>query len=159
MSDIQNWLVRINKSPIILLFKLLTSTILLDIMAIIILIIDYIDKASNWHTGFSIGEYFFWLVLILQLLLIILIFVKWLSEYHVFEKNKITYFSWIIFKSKQEFILDKIWCISFEQWILWKIFQYGDVVIYIQNEKFILRWVANPSYFIWLLWVFKINKD
>lgn len=159
MNDIQNRLIKMNKSPVILLLKLLTATILLDLVAIIILIIDYMDKVSNWHTGFGIGEYFFLSVLMLQLFLIILIFIRWLYEYHIFENNKLTYFKWIIFKKKQEFILDKIWCTSFEQSILWKIFNYGDIIIYVQNEKFVLRWLGSPDEFIWLLWRFKMNQD
>lgn len=159
MNDTQNWLIKVNKSPVILLFKLLFSTILLDIVAGIILIIDYVDMVSNWHSGFSTEEYFFLSVLILQLFLIILIFIKWLYKYYIFENNKLTYFSWIIFKKKQEFILDKIWSTSFEQGVLWKIFNYGDIIVYIQNEKFVLKWLGNPNEFIWLLWRFKVTTD
>lgn len=155
MNDMQKWLIKVNKSPVILLLKLLGSTILLDIVAIIILIIDYVDMVSNWHRGFSIGEYFFLTVLLIQLILIMLIFIKWLYKYYIFKNNKLTYFSWIIFKTKQEFILDKIWCINFKQSLLWKIFNYGDVFIQIQNENYILKWLASPNDFILLLWSYK----
>jgi uncharacterized membrane protein YdbT with pleckstrin-like domain len=159
MNYVDDWHIKLNKSPIILLIQILISNIILDIMAIIILLIDYADMISNWHKWLWIEEYFFLWILLLQIIVIVFIFIKWVFKYYLFEANKLTYFSGIIFKKKQEFILDKIWCTSFEQSILWKIFNYWDIFVYVQNEKFKLKWINNPNEFIKLLGNCKIvNK-
>lgn len=155
MNYTDKWYIKINKSPVILLLKLLFLNILLDIIAIVILAIDYMDMISNWHLGFSSEEYFFLLTLFIQLLMIIIIFMKWLYKFYIFKDNKLIYHSWIIFKHKQEFTLNKIWCTDFEQSILWKIFNYWDILIYIQNKEFKLKWLNNPEDFIVLIWRFK----
>ncbi len=151
MSYINKWCIKINRPPIILLMKLLISNIWLDIIAVIILLVDYLDMRTNWHTGFGTEEYFFLLILLFQLLMIIIIVVKWIHRYYIFGDNKLTYHSWVIFKKKQEFVLDKIWSTNFEQSILWKIFNYWDILIYIQNEKFKLRLIPDPEEFILFL--------
>ncbi len=141
--------IKINKSPIVLLFKILSLTIVLDFISIIIFIVDYINK-SSWekHLLFDTEEMFFSGVLILQLIITIIIFIKWIYKYYIFEENKLVYFDWIIFKKKQEFILGKIWSVNFRQTIFWKIFDYWDIIIYVQNKRFILKWINSPDEFI-----------
>lgn len=145
MYEIKKWLLKIHESSMMLLLKLITKILVLDIVSIIILIVDYFDVISEWHTWFSTEEYFFFWVLILQFIMIIFIFLQWTHKYYIFEENKVTSYNGIFFKKKQEFNLDKIGSLIFEQWFLGKIFNYGNIIIFTQNRKFILKWLISPE--------------
>lgn len=155
MTTSQNYLIKIYNSPFIFLLSLIGATFLLDIVIVIILVIDYIDMLSNGHSGFSIWEFFFWWVLLLQFFVMIIIFVKWINKYYLFENNKLVLSSGIIFKNKQEFTLNMIWCMTSQQTFLWNIFNYWDIHIQIQNKEHVLKWLADPNGFIQFISKFK----
>ncbi len=159
MNYIYKWKIKINKSPIILLFRILFSNFLLDMLVIIILVVDYMNMVSKWHSIFSIEEYFFLWTLLINMIVIVTIFIRWIYSYYIFNWNKLIYYNWIYFRDKKEFILGHIWAIDFKQTILWKIFNYWDIFIYIQNQKFKLKWLSDPEEFIKLIWKFKYEHN
>jgi uncharacterized membrane protein YdbT with pleckstrin-like domain len=148
---------KLNKSILILFRNILLSLAILDLIAIIILVIDFMNMKNNMieHELFWIEEKFFLLVLLLQIIWIIYFFLRWIYSYYLLENWKLIYYYWIIFKNKKEFILNQVWSISFKQTILWKIFNYWDIIIYIHNNKYKLSWISNPEKFIKLLHYYK----
>ena len=142
-----------NKSIIVLFRNIVLSIMILDIISLIILFIDYMNMRTDilWHKSFWTEEYFFILVLIYQIILIIYFFLRWVYSFYIIEKVKLIYYSWIIFKNKEEFIINQIWSISFKQSILWKIFNYWDIYLFIYNKNYKLSWISSPERFIKLI--------
>jgi len=149
----------IHKSYIQLLAYVILTNTILDSFVVLILLIDYMGIVSGNNVGSYLGleEYFFIAVLFFQLLIIISLFIKWNFIYYSLQKWKITYYNWVLIKNKKEFILSQIGNIDLKQSILWKIFNYGDVILHIHSQQIKLSYIPNPENFINLLHFFREN--
>jgi len=156
MKNIEKLVFYTNKSPVLLIFRMLFWIIFLDIILILTFtFINYVDKTNGFINVYSYEENMVILFLILHILLFIYLFTIWFFDYYRISSEKVEHITWIFFKKTQIFIIHKLDSISIYQSFLWRLLNYWDISFFYNEQDFKLKNVPHPEEFVEFLELFK----
>jgi len=158
LNDLRdNLVIKTNKTPILLFFRILFSIVLVDI--IFFLIISFVDFINIEKWGFFINysyeENLFFLFIFLHLFFFIYLFVYWFIDYYKINNGKIHHIDWILFRKKEIFLIRQINAIELYQSFLWRLFNYWNIILFYSEKKIILKSIPYPEEFINFIELFR----
>jgi len=149
-----------NKSPIILLFRILFSILFVDfILILLFLMVDFIsiEKWTKYIWYFNLEEFIVIIWLMLHLFFFLYLFIFWFVDFYLIKDLKVIHERWILFKKKNIFIIEDINSMEIYQSFLWRIFDYWNIMIFYNEKEFFLKYVPHPKEFVDFIEVLKIE--
>ena len=149
-----------NKSPVILLFRLLFSILFVDtILILLFLLVNFID-IDHWNlfiSSFSLEENIVFFALLFHIFFFFYLFLYWFFNFYTINSWKVTSEKGIFFKKKSIFIIKEINSLEIYQSFFWRLFNYGDIIIFYNEKEFKLKNVPNPKEFVDFIEILKIE--
>ncbi len=139
----------IRKSAAVMFIRIVILELLLGILYVLLRMgLRYLDIQLD--TEFSLTP----LTLVKSLFFMVaeigvagFVILQWINNYYILTSNEIKYITGIISKREMNYSLKNIQSVSFEQGLIGRIFNYGNVKIFspaLQQELFLAE-VPNPS--------------
>jgi len=149
-----------NKSPILLFFRILFATLLVDTVVILAFsFVDFVNIEETWFFNmYTFEENIFIFALILHLFFFIYLFVYWFVDFYSIKWGKVMHENGIFFKKRDTYIIEEINTIELYQSFLWRFFDYWDIRLFYNEKEFTLKNVPHPGEFIDFIELFKIEE-
>jgi len=137
--------IKVHSSWFLLFVRILIAITIINIFALIITLIF----------GFS------WLLFIIrtiiELLVIIFLYVLWLSNHFRITPRKVIHKQGLIVTNQDSYNIESIDNISCNQNMFGRLFNYGDIILNFSGKQYILEDIWNPNYFSSL--ITRYNRD
>ena len=148
-----------NKSPILLLFRIIFAILFVDIIIILSFsFVDFVNIEKAWFFNmYSFEENIFIFALLFHLFFFVYLFIHWFVDFYTIKAWKVTHENWIFFKKRDTYIISQINTIELLQSFLGRFFDYWDIVLYYNEKEFILKNVPHPEEFTDFIELFKIE--
>ena len=139
---------RIHEAPVVFLIKILTLMLFSDILLFVIdIIFDLTPLKGHLTPLLTLTEELFFIVMLLQIILLTSLFLEWMFHYYWFENGILHQKRGVIWVHHDEFVLKEIEATNVSKKILGRIFDYGSVSIISPNQKVVLRRIPRPETF------------
>ncbi len=141
---------KVHTSPITLFMRYFLLILIIDILLVIMfLLIDFVIKTWNWFiNSFTYEESIIMLSMFIYLIIFFILFIKWFLNYYDIKKWNITHHKWIFFKRKEVYIISDINRIEMRQGIIWRLFDYWDIVVWYNDSRALFKNIQYPSEFL-----------
>jgi hypothetical protein len=159
MKNIDKLTFYTNRSPVLLLFRILLWIIIFDVILILSFsFINYVDTERWFINAYSYEENIVILFLIIHILLFLYLFINWFFDYYKVYSWKVEHITWVFFKKRQLFIIFKLDSITIYQSFLGRLLHYWDISFFYNEKDFVLKNIPYPEEFVEFLELFKENE-
>ncbi len=158
------FLLCINKSPILLLLRILLGIILIDVLLLFIFFFtDFVNIEYQWFFSiYSFEEHIIILFMLLHIVVYLYLFISWVTEYYKISHRKVVHTQGIFFKKTTTFLVENLNSISVYKSFWWRIFHYGNITFFYTEKSFIFKNIPYPDKFVKIIELFRektnINK-
>ncbi len=126
---------KVHTSPITLFMRYFLLILIIDILLVIMfLLIDFVIKTWNWFiNSFTYEESIIMLSMFIYLIIFFILFIKWFLNYY---------------DIKEVYIISDINRIEMRQGIIWRLFDYWDIVVWYNDSRALFKNIQYPSEFL-----------
>jgi len=140
---------KIKQSSVMLAFLLFVLMFIFDLAYVLVAALGDTLGTSNGIVLFNLVQFdtiILVTLIFIQIIIALIIVVRWHNDYWIYEKNKLTHFYGFTGKREIEYLLKNVISITYEQSIFGRIFDYGDVMIndYFTKKVIIISGASSP---------------
>lgn len=154
-NSISNEPIRIHRSLVVFVWRLLIVELLFGLLYIFARIVaDFLNV--NQILGVGLEPYIFFQSLaffFIEISLVLFVVLHWLSNYYIIKGNELIVVTGILVKKEQAFSLSGAQAITYEEGIIGRLLNYGDVHLFspiLQKEVYLSN-VPDPKHIVDLI--------
>ena len=146
----KKFIFKTHTSTIKLMFSILSTMLIFDIILFLLFtFVDFLEiKSINIFPFFSNEENMIIIFLLLIFIIFIIMFIRWMCNCYTIKDWNIIHINWVFLKNKQLLIISDINRLEFKQGIVWRMFDYWNIIIWYNDNKVVFKNLQYPEEFI-----------